>query len=73
MLLEWLDRPHLRDTWGPERTLDDVRQKYLPRIAGEDAALPYIASLEGAPVGYIQSYRAGRFPERSSHRMGPPC
>lgn len=58
LLLEWLNRPHLRDTWGHERTLDEVREKYLPRIAGEDAAQPYLAWLDEEPVGYIQSYRA---------------
>lgn len=58
LLHEWLDRPHVRETWGSEGTLDDLREKYLPRIAGEDAAQPYIASLDGEPVGYIQSYRA---------------
>lgn len=35
-----------------------MREKYLPRIAGEDAAHPFIASLDGEPIGYIQSYRA---------------
>lgn len=58
LLHEWLNRPHVRETWGPEGTLDDLREKYLPRIAGEDAAQPYVASLDSEPVGYIQSYRA---------------
>ena len=71
MLFEWLDRPHLRDSWGPERTLEDVREKYLPRIAGEDAARPYIASLDGEPVGYIQSYRAGAVPGWYPDDPGP--
>lgn len=59
LLHGWLNLPHLREWWGSERTFDEVREKYLPRIAGEDAAQPYIASLDGEPVGYIQSYRAG--------------
>ncbi|MFW6089381.1 MAG: GNAT family N-acetyltransferase [Gemmatimonadota bacterium] len=72
LLLEWLDRPHLRETWGPERTLDDVREKYLPRIiAGEDAAQPYVASLDGEPVGYIQCYRAGSVPGWYPDEPGP--
>jgi RimJ/RimL family protein N-acetyltransferase len=71
MLLEWLNRPHVRESWGPERTLEDVREKYLPRIAGEDAAHPYIASLDGEPVGYIQSYRAGAVPGWYPDEPGP--
>lgn len=71
LLLEWLNRPHLREWWGPERTLDEVREKYLPRIAGEEAAQPYIASLDDEPVGYIQSYRAGAVPGWYSDDPGP--
>lgn len=71
MLFEWLNRPHLRKWWGPERTVAEVREKYLPRIAGEDAAEPYIASLDGEPVGYIQKYRAGAVPGWYADDPGP--
>jgi aminoglycoside 6'-N-acetyltransferase Ib len=71
LLLEWLNRPHLREHWRPERTLDDVREKYLPRIAGEDAAQPYIASLGGEAIGYIQSYRAGAVADWYPDDPGP--
>jgi len=59
MLLEWLNRDHLREWWREEEaTLEGVRAKYLPRIAGADAAVPFVALLDGRPVGYIQYYRA---------------
>lgn len=59
MLCDWLNRPHLQTWWREEEiTIDTVRRKYLPRIAGDAAARPFIA-LEGAePIGYIQVYRA---------------
>ncbi len=33
-LFKWPDRPHLREWWGGETFLADVREQYLPRIAG---------------------------------------
>ncbi len=59
MLCDWLNRPHLQTWWREEEiTIDAVRRKYLPRIAGDAAARPFIA-LEGAePIGHIQVYRA---------------
>ena len=71
MLLDWLNRPHLRKWWGPERTIEDVREKYLPRISGHDAAEPYIAWLDGEPVGYIQTYRADAVPGWYPDDPGP--
>lgn len=71
LLLDWLDRPHLLDTWGSERTLENMKEEYLPRIAGEDAAQPYIALLDGEPLGYIQSYRAWAVPGWYPDDPGP--
>ncbi len=54
LLLDWLNRPHLQEWWRDGVTsLEEVREKYLPRIAGSDAARPYLASCDGQPVGYI--------------------
>lgn len=58
-LCEWLNRPHLQEWWRRgEVTMDDVRAKYLPRMVGLDAARPFLAYLDGEPVGYIQYYHA---------------
>jgi len=35
-----------------------VREHYLPRIRGESVVTPYLAFLDGEPVGYIQAYVA---------------
>lgn len=58
LLLEWLNRPHLVKWWGAETTLEEVREKYLPRMLGADAARPFFAYLDETPVGYIQYYLA---------------
>src|SRR5207247_307500 len=61
MLHAWLRRPHVVAWWGGDGehlTLDEVRAKYLPRITGAEQVTPYIAALDGQPIGYAQSYVA---------------
>jgi RimJ/RimL family protein N-acetyltransferase len=59
MLLDWLNRPHLQKWWRDEiMTTEQVREKYLPRITGREAARPFLACRDGKPVGYIQYYLA---------------
>lgn len=59
LLLEWLNRPHLQEWWrSEEASLEQVREKYLPRIAGNDAARPFLAYVAGEHIGYIQYYLA---------------
>lgn len=57
-LAEWLNRPHIAEWWGACKSIDEVRSKYLPRLEDGSAAVPYFASLDGVPIGYIQSYVA---------------
>lgn len=59
LLCEWLNRGHLQKWWREgEVTVEQVREHYLPRIAGRDAAHPFLACLRGRPVGYAQWYDA---------------
>ena len=58
LLAEWLARPHVLEWWRPYPSLEAVREHYLPRIRGESVVTPYLALLEGEPVGYLQSYVA---------------
>jgi len=55
----WLQREHVRAWWGRERleTLASVENKYLPRVRGETHVTPFIAMVDGMPIGYCQSYR----------------
>lgn len=72
LLREWLNWPHLQEWWREgEVSLDGLREKYLPRIAGADAARPFVALLDGEPAGYIQVYDASAGPEWWPHRPGP--
>ncbi len=59
LLCGWLGRPHLQQWWRRGAiSLAEVRDKYLPRIAGRGDARPYLAYLDGQPTGYFQYYRA---------------
>jgi AacA4 family aminoglycoside N(6')-acetyltransferase len=61
MLHDWLNRPHIVEWWGGEEerpTLDEVLEKYLPRVLAEEAVTPYIAMMGEEPIGYAQSYVA---------------
>jgi RimJ/RimL family protein N-acetyltransferase len=71
LLHEWMGRPHVREWWHGEMSLEDVRDKYLPRIAA-GSGRPYLAYLDGQAVGYIQSYVAaevgrGWWPDCADH------
>ena len=58
-MADWLNRPHLQKWWRSGKvTADSIRKKYLPRIAGDDNARPFIAWMKETPVGYIQYYDA---------------
>jgi aminoglycoside 6'-N-acetyltransferase-1b/aminoglycoside 6'-N-acetyltransferase-2 len=58
MLCDWLNRPHLQRWWRKGTvSLDTVRRKYLPRIAGAADARPFLALLQREPFGFIQVYR----------------
>lgn len=61
LLHQWLHRPHVVAWWGGEDerpTLAETHAWYLPRILAEDQVTPYLACLDGEPIGYAQSYVA---------------
>ena len=61
MLREWLERSHLQRWWREgDVSLEALREKYLPRIAGADAAHPFLVLLDDCPIGYIQWYDVHR-------------
>lgn len=58
-LCEWLRRPHLQRWWRQGSVdLAEIRDEYLPPIAGADDAHPFLALIAEEPVGYIQWYDA---------------
>jgi RimJ/RimL family protein N-acetyltransferase len=57
MLHEWLSRPHVAQWWTPTPTRAEVDTEYGAIIDGTDPTRVWIAQMDGAPIGYIQSYR----------------
>jgi aminoglycoside 6'-N-acetyltransferase Ib len=55
LLFDWLNRPHVVEWWNGPTSLAQVRDKYLPRLSLDSSVHPYIARLNGIPVGFIQS------------------
>jgi RimJ/RimL family protein N-acetyltransferase len=52
----WLERPHMREWWGePETELGYIRDM----IEGRDTTQPFVFSVDGEPVGYIQCWFVG--------------
>jgi RimJ/RimL family protein N-acetyltransferase len=63
LLCQWLNRPHVMRWWGDApKTLQDIRDKYLPRISGDVPSRSFICHEDG-PVGYIQTYWLVDFPD----------
>ena len=60
MLHAWLHKPHVAEWWAGEEglSLEEAKAKYLPRVMAADRVTPYIATLDGQPIGYAQSYVA---------------
>ena len=61
MFHHWLQRPHIAEWWGGEDqhlSLREVHAKYAPSVMAAEQVKPYIATLDGEPVGYAQSYVA---------------
>jgi aminoglycoside 6'-N-acetyltransferase Ib len=56
LLFDWLNRPHIAEWWNGRTSLTEVRDKYLPRLSLDSSVHPYIARLNGIPVGFIQAY-----------------
>ena len=54
-LAVWLARPHVAEWWGAPDALDEVRREYGEAISS-DVLWPFVAMLDGVPVGFVQVY-----------------
>jgi RimJ/RimL family protein N-acetyltransferase len=56
LMRRWLEQPHVREWWGaPETELGYIRDM----IEGRDTTRPFIFSVDGKAVGYIQYWFIG--------------
>ena len=56
LMQRWLDMPHVKEWWGEQ----DAELGYIrDMIEGRDTTRPFIFSIDGIPVGYIQYWFIG--------------
>jgi len=63
LMHRWLNAPHVAKWWGAGPTIEAVTAKYARRIAGREPTRCFLILYEDGPVGHIQTYRVGSYPE----------
>lgn len=58
MLYQWMACPHWTEWWGVPEPWDTFAPSYAAWIADTSKGQPYIAWMDGRPLGYVQSYIA---------------
>ncbi|MGV0627774.1 GNAT family N-acetyltransferase [Mycolicibacter minnesotensis] len=59
MISEWMNRPHLAQTWHYDRPADEWRRHLEIQFEGSFSR-PYIFSITGRPMGYMELFRAAQ-------------
>jgi len=63
-LFLWLLRPHVTKWYAPApSSFAEVVAKYRPRTAPGNVVRAFVIELEGASIGYIQTYAVRDFPD----------
>ena len=73
LLAEWLRAPHMQEWWGdPDEELGFIRDM----VEGRDTTQPFLFTLDGVPIGYIQAWFIGHHQNESRcirrNRRRPP-
>ena len=65
MLWEWRHRPHVEPWWEPwsPKTYEATVDEWNKQLAGTVPGRPYLITVDGVPVGYIEGYRLSDDPE----------
>lgn len=68
----WHRAPHVREWWDTN-SLDEesARQRYTPRLTGEEPTRMWVIEIDGTPAGTIQDYRVADDDEYAE-RTGDP-
>lgn len=62
-MAKWLSTREVLEFYGDVNspfTIEQVKQKYGPRIRGQVAVYPYIAERNGTPFGFMQHYQLAK-------------
>lgn len=69
---QWSNTPHVLRWWHEPLSPQQVAEKYRPRISGEEPIRCFVILVDDVPIGLIQTYRVGAFPEYAEHLPVPP-
>ncbi|WP_188733339.1 GNAT family N-acetyltransferase [Oceanobacillus neutriphilus] len=59
VMAQWLSTKEVLEFYGDVNspfTLQQVKDKYEPRVNGDIPVIPYIVELDGSPIGFMQQY-----------------
>lgn len=61
----WLNEPHVHEWYDKdkENTLEEITQRYGPKIKGEKPSDGYLVLYDNKSVAYIQTYKVNDWPE----------
>lgn len=60
LMAKWLSTKEVLEFYGDINspfTIEQVREKYEPRVHGEIPVFPFIVELDGSPIGFMQYYK----------------
>lgn len=66
LISRWRAEPHVHEWWDPDDpspTVEQAAEQYGARARGEDPTTPCIVELDDRPIGYLQFYRWGSWPD----------
>jgi aminoglycoside 6'-N-acetyltransferase len=61
-LAGWLSAEHVQEWWRDASASDPVREKYLPRILGDEPTEVFVIVADADDIGFIQRYRLSSYP-----------
>lgn len=63
ILCGWFNTQHVQEFYSLRSwTLEEVTQKFTPRIYGKEAIYGFIIFLKNRPIGYVQYYAISEYP-----------
>ncbi|GGN56164.1 GNAT family N-acetyltransferase [Oceanobacillus indicireducens] len=60
VMAQWLSTKEVLEFYGDSNspfTLQQVKNKYEPRVNGDIPVIPYIVELDNTPIGFMQQYK----------------
>ncbi len=69
LMYTWLNTPHVHEWYDKDKknSIEEVANRYAPKIKGEKPTDCYLALYEGKPFGYLQTYKVNDWPEFGNH------